>query len=102
MRKVLLVALVALAATVSGNVFSSLNASDFGKITLQLEQSPVESKVVYDLLVYLERERGYDYNDLAQQYDNGTLTVDYHNSVYSVTFLLESGSTHIETIEDYF
>lgn len=91
MRRVLLVAAVALAVTFSGSVFAGQNTSVSQDFSISLADSPIDSKIAEQVLQYMADHLEYNLEAITQQYNAGTLTIDYVGGIYLVTILQEDG-----------
>ncbi len=92
MRRVLLVAAVALAVTFNGSVFASENTSESQELLISLADTPpIDSKIAEQVLQYMANELEYNYQTISQQYQSGSLTIDTDGDIYYVTILQEDG-----------
>lgn len=92
MRRVLLLAAVALAVTFSGSVFASQNTSFSQEVSLNMLEDPIDSKIAEQVLTYMAVELNYNLEAITQQYESGTLTITPDGpGDYNVTLLREDG-----------
>ena len=100
MRRVLLVAAVALAVTFSGSVFANQITVNSQEVSLNLENKSVDSKTASLVLQYMANELGYDLEAISAQYAAGDLTIDQVDSNFVVSIGQDDGI--LVSIEEIF
>ena len=88
MRKISLIALVALCFSFPGKVDAELNLNH--TTSLEFAQPEIDPALVESILRYVQFAYGYDYECLCEQYQKGELTIDKSIEGYRVT-LREGG-----------